>query len=241
MMFNSWGSLSKEMVANVNDVDRSSPQDGIDYKVRYRNLKRKLKFLIFENESFQEVLRSTQQRLLKASRDRSFLLDRLLQYEKVEASSSDSDETESSDDQEPMKPEPQKRKRLESTYSVSSPGASASASKPQPTAAAAAKKRKPVVAKVTIKQSSLSQDLPISSPMLADGHMTPEEVERHLESRQSYLELLPERAPPTVPTEMFSNEPSLDSFCYSESNEIGEVETSPSNLGEDCLSVDLPE
>lgn len=46
--------------------------------------------------------------------------------------------------------------------------------------------------------------------MLADGHMTPEEVERHLESRQSYLELVPERAPPTVPTEMFSNEPSLD-------------------------------
>lgn len=43
-----------------------------------------------------------------------------------------------------------------------------------------------------------------------DGHMTPEEVERHLQSRQSYLELLPERAPPTVPTEMFSNDPSLD-------------------------------
>lgn len=39
--------------------------------------------------------------------------------------------------------------------------------------------------------------------------MTPEEVERHLQS-QSFLELVPERAPPTVPTEMFSNEPSLD-------------------------------
>lgn len=44
----------------------------------------------------------------------------------------------------------------------------------------------------------------------SDGHMTPEEVERHLQSRQSYMELMPERAPPTVPTEMFSNEPSLD-------------------------------
>jgi len=43
--------------------------------------------------------------------------------------------------------------------------------------------------------------------------MTPEEVERHLSSRgQSFLELVPERAPPTVPTEMFSNEPSLDRF-----------------------------
>lgn len=57
-----------------------------------------------------------------------------------------------------------------------------------------------------------------SSPALgfglsaSDGHMTPEEVERHLQSRQSYLELLPERAPPTVPTEMFSNDPSLDRF-----------------------------
>jgi len=102
---------------------------------------------------------------------------------------------------------------------------------------------------------------------MSDGHMTPEEVERHLESRQTYLELVPEKAPPTVPTEMFSNDPSLDrwelissvlikffnAFCLSsnhwniiktkffpsESNEIGELETSPSNMGEDCLSVDM--
>jgi len=47
-------------------------------------------------------------------------------------------------------------------------------------------------------------------PLMSDGHMTPEEVERHLESRQTYLELVPEKAPPTVPTEMFSNDPSLD-------------------------------
>ena len=43
-----------------------------------------------------------------------------------------------------------------------------------------------------------------------DGHMTAEEVERHLQSLQSLMELVPERAPPTVPNEMFSNEPSLD-------------------------------
>lgn len=49
-----------------------------------------------------------------------------------------------------------------------------------------------------------------NSGILADGHMTPEEVERHLQSRQSFMEL--ERAPPTVPTEMFSNEPSLDRY-----------------------------
>lgn len=28
-------------------------------------------------------------------------------------------------------------------------------------------------------------------------------------------------------------------LLFSESNEIGELETSPSNMGEDCLSVDM--
>lgn len=61
--------------------------------------------------------------------------------------------------------------------------------------------------------------------------MTTEEVERHLQSRQSLIEL---RAPPTVPTEMFSNEPSLDS-----EGDDKLIETSPSNLTEDCLSMDM--
>lgn len=39
--------------------------------------------------------------------------------------------------------------------------------------------------------------------------MTAEEVERHLQSKQSLIGMVPE-APATVPTEMFSNEPSLD-------------------------------
>ncbi|KAJ8927492.1 hypothetical protein NQ314_020041 [Rhamnusium bicolor] len=72
-----------------------------------------------------------------------------------------------------------------------------------------------------------------NASVLSDGHMTPEEVERHLQS-QSFMEFVPERAPPTVPTEMFSNEPSLDS----ESNDVGELETSPSNMGEE-LSIDM--
>lgn len=61
-----------------------------------------------------------------------------------------------------------------------------------------------------------SSVMAIASPGLgcslntSDGHMTPEEVERHLQSRKTFLKLLPERAPPTVPTEMFSNDPSLD-------------------------------
>ncbi|XP_006750261.1 INO80 complex subunit E [Leptonychotes weddellii] len=67
----------------------NGPADGeVDYKKKYRNLKRKLKFLIYEHECFQEELRKAQRKLLKVSRDKSFLLDRLLQYENVDEDSS---------------------------------------------------------------------------------------------------------------------------------------------------------
>ncbi|XP_037669779.1 INO80 complex subunit E isoform X2 [Choloepus didactylus] len=72
----------------------------VDYKKKYRNLKRKLKFLIYEHECFQEELRKAQRKLLKVSRDKSFLLDRLLQYENVDEDSSDSDATASSENSE---------------------------------------------------------------------------------------------------------------------------------------------
>lgn len=54
-----------------------------------------------ENEFFQDALRSSQRRLLKVTRDRSFLLDRLLQYEKPENTESESEDTESSEDESP--------------------------------------------------------------------------------------------------------------------------------------------
>ncbi|XP_019751681.1 INO80 complex subunit E isoform X1 [Hippocampus comes] len=69
----------------------------VDYKRKYKNLKRKLKFLVYEHECFQEELRRAQRKLLKVSRDKSFLLDRLLPYERVDEDSSDSDATVSSD------------------------------------------------------------------------------------------------------------------------------------------------
>ncbi|XP_036989947.1 INO80 complex subunit E isoform X2 [Artibeus jamaicensis] len=79
----------------------NGPADNeVDYKKKYRNLKRKLKFLIYEHECFQEELRKAQRKLLKVSRDKSFLLDRLLQYENVDEDSSDSDATASSDNSE---------------------------------------------------------------------------------------------------------------------------------------------
>jgi len=70
---------------------------GVDYKQKYTALKRKLRFLLYEQECFLEELKKSQRKLLKVSRDKSFLLDRLLQYETVDSSSSDSDATASSD------------------------------------------------------------------------------------------------------------------------------------------------
>ncbi|KOC61667.1 INO80 complex subunit E [Habropoda laboriosa] len=219
--------------ADAEDDDEDSPEEEVpNYKDQYRNLKRKLKFLIYENECFQEALRSTQRKLLKVNRDKSFLLDRLLQYEKVDASFSESDETESSDE-EVTRLDTSKRKKIEMSISNHTPHHIATVTKPLNTS----KKKKPTP-KVTKSNSTpivQSSNNVVPMSLMSDGHMTPEEVERHLESRQTYLELVPEKAPPTVPTEMFSNDPSLDS----ESNEIGELETSPSNMGEDCLSVDM--
>ncbi|KAH9644886.1 hypothetical protein HF086_007974 [Spodoptera exigua] len=150
--------------------------------------------LKLENECFQDALRCSQKRLLKVSRDRTFLLDRL---KKMEASAASQNVSTSS----------------------SVKGANT------------IKRKRATVPKKPANASQLHQStssmLSKASPALGfglsagDGHMTPEEVERHLQSRQSYMELLPERAPPTVPTEMFSNDPSLDS----ESNDV--LENSP--------------
>lgn len=61
-----------------------------------------------ENECFQDALRSAQKRLLAVTRDRTFLMDRLLLYEKVDNSSSESEDTDSSED-EVVKVEPSKK------------------------------------------------------------------------------------------------------------------------------------
>lgn len=219
--------------ADAEDDDEDSPEEEVpNYKDQYRNLKRKLKFLIYENECFQEALRSTQRKLLKVNRDKSFLLDRLLQYEKVDASFSESDETESSDE-EVARLDTSKRKKIEMGVTNHTPHHTPVVTKPLNTSKK--KKAPPKVTKTNNTPIVQSSNNMVPMSLMSDGHMTPEEVERHLESRQTYLELVPEKAPPTVPTEMFSNDPSLDS----ESNEIGELETSPSNMGEDCLSVDM--
>ncbi|RXM91442.1 INO80 complex subunit E [Acipenser ruthenus] len=72
----------------LNTTMNGQPEIEADYKKKYKNLKRKLKFLVYEQECFQEELRRAQRKLLKVSRDKSFLLDRLLQYEHVDDDSS---------------------------------------------------------------------------------------------------------------------------------------------------------
>lgn len=66
-----------------------------------------------ENECYQEELRKAQRQLLQVSRDKSYLLDRLIQYENVQSTTSDSDATLSSgSDNETRKPENTSNKRL---------------------------------------------------------------------------------------------------------------------------------
>ncbi|ESN98695.1 hypothetical protein HELRODRAFT_162149 [Helobdella robusta] len=67
-----------------------------DYKKKYRTLKKRLKFLIYEQECFAEELKKSQRKLLKLNREKSFLLDQLMQYEQPNHETSDSDETQSS-------------------------------------------------------------------------------------------------------------------------------------------------
>uniref|UniRef100_A0A8C4MD73 INO80 complex subunit E n=1 Tax=Equus asinus asinus TaxID=83772 RepID=A0A8C4MD73_EQUAS len=91
----------------------NGPADGeVDYKKKYRNLKRKLKFLIYGSRRVIWVYIRTlswNHKCLNIAetgintfppRPFSFLLDRLLQYENVDEDSSDSDATASSDNSE---------------------------------------------------------------------------------------------------------------------------------------------
>lgn len=68
-----------------------------DYRTKYKNLKRKLKLLIYENECFQEELGKANRALLRVQQDSSFLVEQLLPHYRPPISSSDSDVTDHSD------------------------------------------------------------------------------------------------------------------------------------------------
>jgi hypothetical protein len=69
----------------------------INYEKKYRALKKKYKTVTADKDSIDQQLSIAKKRVLRLQKERSFLLDRLLQYEQV---SSDSDTSSSSSDEE---------------------------------------------------------------------------------------------------------------------------------------------
>jgi len=210
----------------------------LEYKDKYRNLKRKLKFLIYENECFSMEIRNMEKRLLRVLKDRTFLLDILTQHENgsAEFDSTDDDITDSSDGEikMPVKTS-EKKKRLKIATTKKTPGTiTKTKKKPQNKL-----EKNKMSAKADSIHNLIVEDSLVSKHLA--GHMTPEEVERHLESRraqQSQLEFsfAPDKAPATVPTEMFSNDPE-GVGSYAEF--LDEMDTSPSNGGDEHLTVDM--
>jgi len=89
----------KPIVEKVKKETTEADDYEINYKNKYRNLKRKLNSLLYEQECFHEELRKAQRKCLRVSRDKSFLLDRLLQYEQPDISSDEySTDSSSGDD-----------------------------------------------------------------------------------------------------------------------------------------------
>ncbi|XP_043194050.1 transforming growth factor beta regulator 1-like [Amphibalanus amphitrite] len=191
------------MNSSINIKDESE-----HYRVKYSKLKRKLKTLVFENESYRDELQRCQRKLLKLNRDKSFLLDRLLLYETA-VNSSDSESTEDSDTELDTK---HARRKID-TGAERSP----------------VKRKKQI-----IKNKSQASRAQVSRAFSDSGHMTPEEVERHLETRTAVRrrDLVPERAPLTVPRQLFSTE---------DAEEGRESAGTASNVEEEGLVIDFPE
>ncbi|KAK3596268.1 hypothetical protein CHS0354_038886 [Potamilus streckersoni] len=183
------------------------PEHQIDYKQKYKALKKKLKFLVYEQECFLEELRRAQRRLLKVSRDRSFLLDRLLGYEKINESSEDSDATASSDSEGEGHKDGSGVRRKK--------GSSATPSGLDPSSLhiglgfaglgqghsllGPPKKKQKIGMKKTNKPHGKTQ-----KGGTVKDQMTREELERHLDSKKNKFGI--EKAPAKLPMEIFSNE-----------------------------------
>jgi len=209
-----------------------------EFKDKYRNLKRKLKFLIYENECFSMEIRNMEKRLLRVLKDRTFLLDILTQHENgsPEFDSTDDDMTDSSEGDIKMPVKISEKKKRMKIVPTKKPAGAISKSKKKPQNKLEKSKSS---AKLDAIHNLVVEDSLVSKHLA--GHMTPEEVERHLESRraqQSQLEFsfAPDKAPTTVPTEMFSNDPE-GVGSYAEF--LDEMDTSPSNGGDEHLTVDM--
>ncbi|XP_018494175.1 uncharacterized protein LOC108863934 [Galendromus occidentalis] len=79
----------------------------LDSKQRYVELKKRMKYLLHENESYKQEIAKVNERLLNVSKDKAFLLEQLLQFEDNDSST----ESELSDSDHDRKlPEPPKKK-----------------------------------------------------------------------------------------------------------------------------------
>lgn len=223
----------------------------VNYKHKYKTLKTKLKFLVYENISFQEELKKCQRRLLKISRDKSFLLDRLLKYEKTGGSSSESEETASSGSEAEKDRKAKKRKMtgtmppfgtsdpMATLAAMGYPGLAPPRQVKQAKTADASKRKKTMKSSGVIgpvnsnnkkpSPSTVIKSPPQSAPPL-QPHLSTEEIESHFQSRKTIPDLVPEKAPLTVPQEMFSG-----------MEEAADVGLSPANPEEDSLIIDLPD
>nr|CAG4641395.1 EOG090X0LZH [Eulimnadia texana] len=213
------------------------------YKQKYQDLKKKLKFIIYENECFTAEIRSAEKRLLRLMRDRTFLLDKLMQLEGSNNDPSTDDEATDSSDGDLksriQRSDPKKKKLKSGLVPPSKKLATSSPATSKPKKKSSSKPNKPEV-KADLDHQAMEQAL---SHHLA-GHMTPEEVERHLESRRAQQMQLdfafaPDKAPMTVPTEMFNND--LDNQLLDKSdNSLGLFEDDASSpKPEDNVIVDM--
>ncbi|XP_050522526.1 INO80 complex subunit E [Daktulosphaira vitifoliae] len=211
------------MVANDETYDENSSPE-LNYKEQYKEMKRKLRLLIYENEIFQQTLNTTQRKLLKASRDKSVLLDRLLQYERVEMSSSDDELTESSDEGECIKPEPKKRRDGVSINSAS--GSLKQSVSPQTSNFNQSKKRKPS----TLKTSKSISMQPIPSSDMSSELISTPETSKPSNDQKSITNF----SHHTLPSKIFNDNFSVNS----KSNGVYDMDTSPNHISEDILNVD---
>nr|XP_017107006.2 uncharacterized protein LOC108132192 isoform X2 [Drosophila bipectinata] len=218
----------------------------VDYKERYKNLKKKLKFLIYENEYFQDLLHTNQRRLLKVSRDRTFLLDRLLLYEKPAKDSSDSDATDSSDSEpastsgaagSSQTPKEAIRKKHKDKGGPGTPGMS-----PHMTTVGATRGRRRKVLTGMHPSNQQQQLMQMSTvPKDVSPGLSTAEIARQLQERRpTPIELMSQECTSaTVPTTMLSDE--SPSKCYS--NEtlhhlMGEHSPSHEVAAEECVPME---
>ncbi|ROT69296.1 hypothetical protein C7M84_012490 [Penaeus vannamei] len=244
-------------VVNVSFIMPVQTDGPEDYKANYKTLKRKLKLLIYENECFQEELRKAQRALLRVRRDKSFLLDRLLQYHRGPDSSSDSEQTEESDTENDAKLDtkscrkrlslegsgggsnssqgplgkPPLKKKKSSSNSSSSSKSSKQGSKQWGYGTQACRKQLTLwVFTCTAPTRRPGMGGSTGVAHTSDGQLSREEVERRLAARQPMNDFTT-TVSLTLPNQLFSDNIMEGDFMEEE------VETSPSYVEED-VTVD---